>query len=70
MLPIAFPTLQAICTSGVVNDLKENIFKHNYGKIFSLEKKLVFLGGNESKIQGCTQNVSFVALKIEKLQLS
>jgi hypothetical protein len=47
MLPIAFPTLQAICTSGVVNDLKENIFKHKYGKIFSLEKKLVSLGGNE-----------------------
>ena len=69
MLPIAFPTLQAICTSGVVNDLKENIFKHKYGKIFSLEKKLVSLGGNESKIQGWTQNFSFVALKIEKLQI-
>ena len=67
MLPIAFPTLQAICTSGVVNDLKENIFKHKYGKIFSLEKKLVSLGGNEWKIQGWTQNFSSVALKIEKL---
>ena len=45
------------------------MFKHNYGKIFSLEKKLDSAGGNESTIQEWTQNFSFVALKIEKLQL-
>ena len=30
-------------------------------------KKLVSLGGNESLMQGCTQNFSSVAVKIEKL---
>ena len=35
---MAFPTLEAICISGVVNDLTENIFKHKYGK-YSVFKK-------------------------------